>query len=167
MGRFSPLFKRLQRLEPLPEYIEPWPPLEGSLEWAILRAERQMDWRHRQSPPMNLDSCSWQGWRLPGCGVITTSRIDHLMARLLELEDNAHAGRIHTTSADGQRAWIEGGGCGLSFLRNLTKGMRDNEIPGDLRQLCDLWSRAEVDGPKFGEIARMCRDQARRAMEGE
>jgi hypothetical protein len=32
MSRFSPLFKRLQQLEPDPEYIEPWPPTgEGDL----------------------------------------------------------------------------------------------------------------------------------------
>lgn len=89
------------------------------------------------------------------------------MARLLELEYNVQAGRIPTTSADGQRAWIEGGGCGLRFLRNLTNAMRDHDIPNSLRAQSDLWSRAEVDGPKFSEIARMCRDQARRAMVGE
>jgi hypothetical protein len=32
MSRFSPLLKRLQQLEPDPEYIESWPPdVEGSL----------------------------------------------------------------------------------------------------------------------------------------
>jgi hypothetical protein len=82
------------------------------------------------------------------------------------LEDNVHAGRIPTTSMDGQRAWIEGRGSGICFLRNLTKGMRDNDIPGELRVQCELWARAEVDGSNFGEIARMCRDQSRRAMEG-
>lgn len=32
MSRYSPYFRRLQQLEPEPEYIEPWPPdVEGSL----------------------------------------------------------------------------------------------------------------------------------------
>ena len=32
MSRYSPYLRRLQRLEPEPEYIEPWPPdVEGSL----------------------------------------------------------------------------------------------------------------------------------------
>jgi hypothetical protein len=32
MSRYSPYHRRLQRLEPRPEYIEPWPPdVEGSL----------------------------------------------------------------------------------------------------------------------------------------
>ena len=32
MSRYSPYLRRLQRLEPEPEYIEPWPPTEeGSL----------------------------------------------------------------------------------------------------------------------------------------
>jgi len=36
MSRFSPLLKRLSRLEPDPEDIEPWPPIEGSFLWAML-----------------------------------------------------------------------------------------------------------------------------------
>ena len=36
MSRYSPYLRRLQRLEPEPEYIEPWPPVQGSLEWAML-----------------------------------------------------------------------------------------------------------------------------------
>jgi hypothetical protein len=36
MSRFSPLFKRLCRLEPDPKNIEPWPPVEGSFLWAML-----------------------------------------------------------------------------------------------------------------------------------
>ena len=28
MSRYSPYLRRLQRLEPEPEYIEPWPPTE-------------------------------------------------------------------------------------------------------------------------------------------
>lgn len=36
MSRFSPFLKRLSRLEPDPEDIEPWPPIEGSLLWAML-----------------------------------------------------------------------------------------------------------------------------------
>jgi hypothetical protein len=86
------------------------------------------------------------------------SKVDSLRVRLLELEDNVHAGSIPTTSADGQRAWIEGGGCGLSFLCNLTKGMRDHD---ELRVQCELWARAEVDGSNFGEIGRMNRQVSR------
>jgi hypothetical protein len=85
------------------------------------------------------------------------SKVDSLRVRLLELEDNVQAGSIPTTSADGQRAWIDGGGCGLSFLRNLAKGMRDQDIPSELRVQCELWARGEVDGPNFGEIGRMNR----------
>ena len=43
MSRFSPLLKRLQQLEPDPEYIELWPPdVEGSLSKVLydqLKAE--------------------------------------------------------------------------------------------------------------------------------
>ena len=43
MSRFIPLFKRLHRLEPDPEYIEPWPPdVAGSLSKVLydqLKAE--------------------------------------------------------------------------------------------------------------------------------
>jgi hypothetical protein len=101
------------------------------------------------------------------------SRIDSLRARLLVLEDNVHAGRIPTTSADGQRAWIDGGGSGLSFLRFLTLAMRDGgtadclQGDDDLRAQCELWARAEVDGSDFGEIARMCRAQARCALKNQ
>jgi hypothetical protein len=95
------------------------------------------------------------------------SRIDSLRARLLELEYNFKAGRIPTFTPDGQRAWIVVHGSGLSFLRILTKGMRDHDIPSELRVQCELWARTEVDGPNFSEIARMFRDQARCAMEGE
>ena len=31
MSRYSPFLKRLQRLEPEPEYIEPWPPKPGTM----------------------------------------------------------------------------------------------------------------------------------------
>ena len=36
MTRFQILLNRLQRLEPDPEEIEPWPPEEGTLEWAMI-----------------------------------------------------------------------------------------------------------------------------------
>jgi len=42
MSRYSPYLRRLQRLEPEPEYIEPWPPAEGTLEWAIMKG-REVD----------------------------------------------------------------------------------------------------------------------------
>ncbi|MGD0953813.1 MAG: hypothetical protein ABR985_15730 [Methanotrichaceae archaeon] len=35
MSRFSPLIKRLSRLEPVPGEIEPWPPEEGSFSWCL------------------------------------------------------------------------------------------------------------------------------------
>lgn len=36
MSRYSPYLRRLQLLEPLPKYVEPWLPAEGSLEWAMM-----------------------------------------------------------------------------------------------------------------------------------
>ncbi len=36
MSRYSPYLRRLQLLEPPPKYVEPWPPAEGTLEWAIM-----------------------------------------------------------------------------------------------------------------------------------
>jgi|WetSurMetagenome_2_1015567.scaffolds.fasta_scaffold1661117_1 hypothetical protein len=38
--RFSSILRRVQRLEPEPEYAEPWPPEEGSLSWAILEGRK-------------------------------------------------------------------------------------------------------------------------------
>ena len=36
MNRFRPLLKRLSRLEPMPDEIEPWPPdVEGSLSKVV------------------------------------------------------------------------------------------------------------------------------------
>jgi hypothetical protein len=91
-------------------------------------------------------------------------RTEILRKRLEDLEAQNHRGRIPTTVQDGQRVWLKVGGSGLSFLRLLTKALRDNDVPSELRQQCDLWSRAEVDDPGFSEIARMNRTQARRAM---
>jgi hypothetical protein len=93
--------------------------------------------------------------------------ISSLRTRLADLEAQTHRRRVPTTTLAGQRVWIEGGGCGLRFLRNLTKAMRDNDILGELRVQCELWARAEVDGPNFGEIARLNRAQARCALERE
>ena len=31
MSRYSPYLRRLQRLEPEPEYIKPWPPKPGTM----------------------------------------------------------------------------------------------------------------------------------------
>jgi hypothetical protein len=90
--------------------------------------------------------------------------IDGLKQRADDIVTRAHADQVPTTTSTGERVWLKVGGSGLSFLRNLTKAMRDNTIPGDLRQQCELWARAEVDGSDFGEIARMNRTQARRAM---
>jgi hypothetical protein len=36
MSRYSPYLRRLQLLEPPPKYVEPWPPAEGTLEWAMM-----------------------------------------------------------------------------------------------------------------------------------
>ena len=90
--------------------------------------------------------------------------IEDIRKRAEQIEAGAHVGRIPTTTPTGERVWLKVGGSGLSFLRNLTKAMRDNDIPGELRQQCELWAKAEVDAPEFSEIARMCRMQARRAM---
>ncbi|MFZ2471824.1 MAG: hypothetical protein WAW52_07775 [Methanothrix sp.] len=38
MSRYSPYFRRLQWLEPTPKYVEPWPPEEGTLEWAMMES---------------------------------------------------------------------------------------------------------------------------------
>ena len=93
--------------------------------------------------------------------------IEDIRKRAEQIEAGAHVGRIPTTTPTGERVWLKVGGSGLSFLRNLTKGMRDHVISGDLRQQCELWAKAEVDGPEFSEIARMNRTQARRAIGGE
>jgi hypothetical protein len=34
--RYRPLLNRIMGLEPEPEYIEPWPPAEGTLEGAMM-----------------------------------------------------------------------------------------------------------------------------------
>jgi hypothetical protein len=77
-----------------------------------------------------------------------------LLTRLADLEAQVHRGRIPTTTQDGQRTWIVGGGSGLRFLRLLTKCMRDGAIPGELLQQCDLWSReaeaAQAKAREFG-----------------
>lgn len=91
-------------------------------------------------------------------------RTEILRKRLVELEARTHKNMIQTTTSTGERVWLKVGGSGLSFLRLLTKSMRDRVIPGDLLQQCELWAKAEVDGPEFSEIARMCRMQARRAV---
>jgi len=96
--------------------------------------------------------------------------IKDIRRRACEIEARVHVGRIPSTTKSGERAWISGRGSGLQFLRELTEWMRDNEypasdtLPEDLREQVDLWSRAEVDGSNFGELARMNRIQARRAL---
>ena len=98
------------------------------------------------------------------------SKIDKLASRIGDLEVKVHAGWVPSITKTGERAWIRGRGSGLQFLRELTKWMRDNEypapdtLPEDLREQVDLWSRAEVDGSNFGELARMNRTQARRVL---
>jgi hypothetical protein len=93
------------------------------------------------------------------------SKVDKLTARLGDLEAEVHQGWVPSSTPDGERAWIKGRGSGIRFLRELTLWMRDHaqdELPDDLREQVDLWSRAEVDGSGFGEIARMNRTQSRR-----
>jgi hypothetical protein len=97
--------------------------------------------------------------------------LESLASRLGDLEAEAHVGWVPSSTPDGERAWIKGRGSGLQFLRELTRWMRDNQypaaleaLPDDLREQVDLWSRAEVDGPEFGEIARMDRTQARHVL---
>ena len=96
--------------------------------------------------------------------------IEDIRRRACEIEAKVHAGWIPSTTKTGEPAWIRGRGSGLQFLRELTEWMRDNEypapgdLPEDLREQVDLWSRAEVDGSDFGEIARMNRTQARRVL---
>ena len=97
--------------------------------------------------------------------------LESLASRLGDLEAEVHVGWIPSTTLDGERAWIKGRGSGIEFLRQLTLWMRDHSypaaleaLPDDLREQVDLWSRAEVDGPNFGEIARMDRTQARNVL---
>jgi len=51
MNRFSPLLKRLNRLEPNPKYIEPWPPIEGSFLWAMLEGMKAVGVEIPEKPP--------------------------------------------------------------------------------------------------------------------
>jgi hypothetical protein len=99
--------------------------------------------------------------------------IEDIRRRACEIEARVHVGWVPSTTETGERAWIQGRGGGLQFLRELTEWMRDNEcpasddLPGDLREQVYLWSRAEVDGSNFGELARMNRTQAWRGYRGE
>jgi len=51
MSRFSPLIKRLRNLEPSPEEIEPWPPIEGSFLWSILEGTKAEGIEIPEKPP--------------------------------------------------------------------------------------------------------------------
>ena len=51
MSRFSSLLNRLKRLEPEPEYVEEWPPIEVSLEWAIIEGMRADGIEIPEKPP--------------------------------------------------------------------------------------------------------------------
>ena len=96
--------------------------------------------------------------------------IEDIRRRACEIEARVHVGWVPSTTKTGERAWIRRRCSGLGFLRELTKWMRDNEypapddLPEDLREQVDLWSRAEVDGSDFGEIPRMNRTQGRRVL---
>jgi hypothetical protein len=93
------------------------------------------------------------------------NRIDSLRIRLQDLEDKSRQGWIPTTAPDRTRTWIMKSGSGLEFIRKITIAMRDsNPLSEDQQEQCDLWSRAEIDGYNFGEIARMCRSLARHVL---
>lgn len=82
--------------------------------------------------------------------------------RLQDIEDVVYAGRISSTDANGNQAWIKGRGCGIKFLREITKWQRDGgELPEDLLEQVNLWARAKVDEASFGEIAKMNRQVSR------
>jgi hypothetical protein len=95
-----------------------------------------------------------------------------LNRRLNDLESTAYAGWIPSTDINGNRAWIKGHGSGIKFYRDLLEAGHGRHYPTldelgeDLRQLVDLWSRAEVDGDNFGGIARANRELARRILGG-
>ena len=51
MSRFNSLMYRLRKLEPKSEYVEPWPPIEGSFEWAMLESMKAEGIEIPDKPP--------------------------------------------------------------------------------------------------------------------
>ncbi len=89
-------------------------------------------------------------------------KFSSLERRLKDLEEAAYAGWIPSIDANGNRAWIRGHGCGIKFLREITKWQCNcGKLPEDLQEQANLWAMAEVDGTNFGEIARMNRQVSR------
>ncbi|OPY53390.1 MAG: hypothetical protein A4E48_00789 [Methanosaeta sp. PtaU1.Bin060] len=88
--------------------------------------------------------------------------------RVSELEAAETAGAIPTTDCTGARTWIKGQGCGIRFMHDILELSKYSgeypsidEIPEALAAQVYLWSRAEVDGGKFGDLARSNRELAR------
>jgi hypothetical protein len=82
-----------------------------------------------------------------------TMKLDSLKQRIEE---------IPSTDANGNRAWIKDRGCGIRFMFEILKWQRDGgELSQDQQEQLDLWSRAEVNREKFGDIARANRELAR------
>jgi hypothetical protein len=94
-------------------------------------------------------------------------KLDSLLRRIDELEVTENAGAIPTTDNAGNKTWIRDRGCGIKFMREILAASHDSgyptlaELPEDLQEQVDLWSRAEVDGSDFGAIARSNRELAR------
>lgn len=89
-------------------------------------------------------------------------KLSSLERRLDDLEGAAYASWIPSTDANGMRVWIKGRGCGIKFLREITKWQCDGGgLPKDLQEQAKLWARAEVDEANFSEIARMNRQVSR------
>jgi hypothetical protein len=91
-----------------------------------------------------------------------TMKLDSLKQRIEELQSVARSGWIPSTDANGNRAWIKDRGCGIRFMFEILKWQRDGgELSQDQQEQLDLWSRAEVNREKFGDIARANRELAR------
>jgi hypothetical protein len=88
--------------------------------------------------------------------------LDNLRRRLNDTEGMANVGAIPTTDANGARTWIRGRGCGIRFMFEVMKARYDKAaLTEDQMRELDLWSRAEVDREKYGDIARANRELAR------
>ena len=89
-------------------------------------------------------------------------KLSSLERRLEDIEEAAYAGWIPSIDANGMRVWIKDRGCGIKFLREITRWQHDgSELSQDLQKQVNLWARAEVDGANFGEISRMNRQVSR------
>jgi hypothetical protein len=94
-------------------------------------------------------------------------KLDSLRRRIDELEATENAGSVPTTDKSGNQTRIRGRGCGIRFMREILCAGHDESYPKleelsqDLQEQVDLWSRAEVDGPGFGDLSRSNRELAR------